>query len=234
MTIYIRPEDRDTRYPLWHVLYQCRVPYIQSMSVEELAQKGMHTTGIAAYDHAMAWEPRLMSIPVVRIIELWHSGANVHMVNADTYVRQIYEDIQKHLAAWTQHINQTYNIRSIPEEDLKIMDEFNNVMWEHAKWIDKKVTWDGMLGSRLNTPSIASFSSFWEKRDRIKNEEDAKKSNQVGGRFTSKRGLEFVADPASHLDELKRVNSIDHMGQEAPDIHPARTTWADLMNQYTR
>lgn len=233
MTIYIRPENRDTRYNLWHVLYQCRVPYIQSMSVEELAQKGMHVTGIAAYDHATAWEPRLISIPVVRMIELWHSGANVYLVNADQHVRQIYEDIQKHLAAWTQHINQTYNIRHIPEEDLKLMDEFNSVMWEHAKWVDKKVTWDGMLASRA-VPSIASFSSFWEKRDKLANEESAKKANMVGGRFTSKRGLEFIPDPETHLAELKRVGSISHIGQEAPDIHPARTTWADLMNQYSR
>lgn len=234
MSVYIRPEERDTRYPLWYIPYECRVPYIQSMSIEELSQKGIYISGVPAYDHATAWEPRLMGLSVVRMIEMWHNGANIQLVNADSYVRKIYDDIQAHLQAWTNHINTTYNLRNYPEEELKIMDDFNGVMYEHAKWIDKKVTWDGMIGSRKLTPSIATFSSFWDKRDRTRTEEERTKTTRMGERYKPKNGLEFVADPTSNAAEIARLNSMDHAGKEPIDIHPARTTWADLLNQYSR
>ncbi len=204
------------------------------MSIDELGKKGIYVSGVAAYDHATAWEPRLMSISVVRMTELWHGGANIHLVDADKYVRQIYEDIQKHLNAWTEHLNTTYNVRNYPEEDLKILDDFNSMMYEHAKWIDKKTTWDGMLASRNNIPSIATFSNFWEKRDKLKTEEERQAGSRMGGRYKTKSGLEFISDPATQAAEVQRLSDMDHTGKEALDIHPARTTWSDLMDQYKR
>lgn len=234
MTVYIRPSERDTRYALWHIPYQCRVPYIQSMSIEELSRKGIYVSGVPAYDHATAWEPRLMSLSVVRMVEMWHNGANIHLVDADKHVRTIYEDIQKHLSAWTEHLNVTYNVRNYPEEELKLLDDFNAMMYEHAKWIDKKTTWDGLLTSRAAVPSIATFSAFWEKRDKIKAEEERTAPSRMGERYKTKSGLEFIADPASKAAEVARLSSMDHAGKEAIDVHPARTSWSELMDQYKR
>ena len=52
---YIRPENRDTRYALWFDRYQCRVPYIQTLSIDELSENGLPTSGDIHHDHAMQW-----------------------------------------------------------------------------------------------------------------------------------------------------------------------------------
>lgn len=236
MTIYIRPQDRDTRYPLWHIPYRCRVPYIQTMSVEELAEKGIYTSGVAAYDHATAWEPRLISISVVKMIMLWSQGANIYIVDMDSACRQIYDDIQKHLEAWVAHINSSYNLRNYPEEDLKMMDQFNAVMYEHAKWVDRKVTWDGLLASRKSTTvSIASFNEFFNKRDRELQEARRKKNGAMGAaRYQSERGLQFVEDPSTRRAEYLKLADMSHAGRDAPDPAAPRMAWQDLLERHSR
>lgn len=236
MTVYIRPEDRDTRYPLWYVLYKVRVPYIQSMTVEELSQRGIYTSGIGAYDHATAWEPRLMSVPIVRIIELWHNGANVYIVDIEKHCRPIYEAVQKHLEAWAHYKSSAYNLNNYPEEDLKIMDDFNNVMYEHAKWVESKRTWDGLISNRNVRASIATISDLWDKNAKIRREEEDKKRGSVENRrYNSKRGdLKFSSDPVTHRKLLEEVADMSHAGKPAVDIHPKRTSWSDLIEQYGR
>lgn len=236
MTVYIRPENRDTRYPLWHIPYQVRVPYIQTLTVEELAEKGIYTSGVAAYDHATAWEPRLISISVVKMIMLWNQGANIYIVDMENCCRQIYEDIQKHLEAWVAHINTSYNLRTYPEEDLKLMDQFNTVMYEHAKWVDRKKTWDGLIANRKSTTvSIATFNDFFNKRDKERQEEIRKRDGAFGaGRFQSKRGLQFIGDPNTRREEINRYSDMSHAGRDAPDLSGPRMTWQDLLERRGR
>ena len=105
MSTYIHPNNRDTRYPLWFDRYRCRVPFIQTLSIEELEQNGLPSSGDRYHDHAMQWEPRLMSIPIVRMAELWASGANISLVDSKDSP-QIYKAISAHLFAWKAHIEQ--------------------------------------------------------------------------------------------------------------------------------
>jgi hypothetical protein len=133
MAQYIRPENRDTRYALWHVRYPCRVPYIQTLSIDQLMEDGLPTSGDIHHDHAMQWEPRLLSLPIHRMAELWSAGANISLLKRDD-APKIYEAIMAHLHAWKDHIQNAYHPRNPPYDDLLVLDQFANIVYEHAKF----------------------------------------------------------------------------------------------------
>lgn len=133
MSLYIHPRNRDTRYPLWFHRYECRVPFIQTLDMDDLEENGMPTSGDRHHDHAMQWEPRLISIPIHRMAELWSSGANVSLVNrADA--PKIFEAIHAHLLAWKSHIENSYHPVQPPYEDLMALDQFASVVYEKARF----------------------------------------------------------------------------------------------------
>ena len=130
---YIHERNRDSRYPLWFDRYQVRVPYIQTLSVEELSEDGLPTSGDIHHDHAMQWEPRLISLPIHRMAELWSQGANIALVKYSD-APLIFDAISKHLHAWKEHIANSYNPIIPPYEDLLTLDQFANIIYEHAKF----------------------------------------------------------------------------------------------------
>ena len=130
---YIPERNRDTRYALWFDRYQCRVPYIQTLSIDELSENGLPTSGDIHHDHAMQWEPRLISLPIHRIAELWNEGANISLVKR-TDAPKIFDAISKHLHAWKDHIANSYHPSTPPYDDLLLLDQFANVIYEHAKF----------------------------------------------------------------------------------------------------
>lgn len=130
---YIPPENRDSRYALWYVRYQCRIPYIQTLSIDELMEDGLPTSGDMHHDHATQWEPRLMSLPIHRMAELWSSGANVSLLKRED-APKIYEAIMTHLYAWKDHIEHAYHPRTPPYDDLLVLDQFANIVYEHARY----------------------------------------------------------------------------------------------------
>lgn len=130
----ISPKNRDTRYPLWYVLYQVRVPFIQTLSLEELEEYGLPTSGDKHHDHAMLWEPKLISIPIHRMVDLWSSKANISLVNRSDSVK-IYEAIARHLNAWRNFIEDSVHPTTPPTEDLLAMDAFASTIYDHAKVI---------------------------------------------------------------------------------------------------
>lgn len=129
---YIRPENRDTRWALWYVRYQCRVPYIQTKSLEELEEYGLPTSGDRHHDHAMMWEPILKSIPIHQMADLWKNGANISLVKASD-APLIFEAISAHLHAWKDHLLHSYHPVKPPYDDLLVLDGFANVVYQHAR-----------------------------------------------------------------------------------------------------
>lgn len=128
---YIPPENRDTRYALWHVRYKVRVPYISTISADDLERDGMYTSGDPHHDHAMQWEPKLCELPIHRIAELYGQGANVSLVNRKD-VAEIYKAITLHLTAWRYHIHDAFHPVTPPIDDLLLLDQLAAVIYPHA------------------------------------------------------------------------------------------------------
>lgn len=128
---YIPPENRDTRYALWHVRYKVRVPYISTISADDLEQFGMYTSGDKHHDHAMQWEPKLCELPIHRIAELYGQGANISLVNRED-TANMYKAITLHLSAWRNYLHDTYHPVDPPVDDLLLLDQLAAKLYPHA------------------------------------------------------------------------------------------------------
>ncbi|BAW19206.1 hypothetical protein [Ralstonia phage RP31] len=223
MSGYIRPENRDTRYALWHVRYQCRVPYIQTLNIDELEAWGLPTSGDVHHDHAMQWEPRLISIPIHRMADLWSGGANVSLVNrADA--PKIYEAISAHLFAWKNHIENSYHPTKPPYEDLLVLDQFANIIYEHAKFaydknfVDKhfRISSRGAIGRRAMLNSMTRI-------------DERRRENAERG-MTELRNIDFVEAAPRYNPDAERT-FVDYSGRDqAPDA-PARNSLAKFFKK---
>lgn len=130
---YIPPKERDTRYPLWYVLYECRVPWHQMRTIEEIEMFGTPSNGTRERDMDMLNENRDISIPIVRMAELYGQGATVFLVHQNK-TKEIYEVISDHLKAWKTRLEWQFNAGDVPIDDLQLLDRFANSVYEHAKY----------------------------------------------------------------------------------------------------
>lgn len=220
---YIPPQNRDTRWALWFVRYQCRVPFIQTLSIEELEQNGLPTSGDRHHDHAMQWEPRLISIPIHRMVDLWKDSANISLVNKED-APKIFEAISAHLHAWKDHIANSYHPSLPPYEDLLAMDQFANIIYSHAKFaydvtfIDKhfRMASKTSIGRRAMLSSIAAV----EQR-RIEDEEKG---------IVRIRNIDFTeAVPRYNPDATRTF--IDYSGKNREVVAPSRNSMAQFFKK---
>lgn len=126
-------EQRGTAYWIFEELFVCQIPYIQMLDLEELQEYGMPTSGDASYDYGTANEMRQIMIPISEMVKYYAKGVQVYVVDpADT--KRIYERISDHLIAWKEKLSKSLNMSGAPLEDLKLMDQFANAVYEHAKY----------------------------------------------------------------------------------------------------
>lgn len=150
---WIPYDQRDTAWWIWNELYQCSIPYIQMLTMEELQEFGMPTSGDAAYDYSTANELRQVMIPISEMVKYYHRGAQVYVTNpADT--KRIYDRISDHLIAWKQKLTKSLNMRNAPLEDLKLMDQFANAVYEHAKFQFTDDTIASILTNRVDNRQL--------------------------------------------------------------------------------
>lgn len=151
------PEDqRTTAYYLFHNLFLCRVPNIQTMSSEYIRLHGMPSTGDPALDKHAAGEMVMRMITINRMMELVTSGARIEVVNKDD-TKSIYEYITNHLTAWKTELRYTMghpNPKVV--RDLIEMDNFANLVYEHAKYHFSPDAIDSDLARKLD--GMLSFS----------------------------------------------------------------------------
>lgn len=220
MAVYIKPQNRDTRYPLWFVRYQCRIPYIQLLSIEELEENGLPTSGDIHHDHAMQWEPRLVSLPIHRMAELWSNGANISLVNR-LDAPKVFEAISKHLHAWKDHIMHSYHPNKPPYEDLLILDQFASVVYDKAKFaydenfVEKhfKLSSNTAIGRRAMLTSMARI--------------DKKRQDNAERGIVELRNIEYKeAVPRYNPDEESTF--IDYSGRNKEIVAPQRNSLASF------
>lgn len=123
----------DTRYWIFKELFHVRVPYIQMLNVDELAFFGMPHSGDPVFDRQTPQELRDIMIPISEMVKYYHKGTHVYIVGEQT-PKIIYEHITNHLLAWKNQIQSQMNLSNVPIDDLKLLDEFANSIYEHAKY----------------------------------------------------------------------------------------------------
>lgn len=125
---YIPEHERDTRYPLWCVLYDCSVPWHQMRTVDEIQNESYQLSGDAQLDQASLTEMRNVKLPVQRIAELVDDGARVMLQDPWKHASTIYYAILAHLNAWNQRMSFGINDSRMPKDDLRKLDSLANVL----------------------------------------------------------------------------------------------------------
>ena len=233
MTVYISPENRDTRYNLWYVTYPCTAPYIQTRSIEEIKEYGTRISQNKAYDDAAAWERHRCALTVVQMIQHWMNGVNLNIIDLDKYARKIYDDLEAHLKAWGEHMDRAFNSRKVPEADLIAMDEFCALMYKHAKWIEVKHYYSGLLQPKKAIPSRATLGQFWAEQDKIK--ERQREQGVIDDKLLVQTynfgGIEYVKDTNRMLEEIRKAGAQAFAGKLPLDIYPARESFVNRMKE---
>ena len=122
---------RDTRYYIFKKLFNCRISNIQSMSVDYLQHFGMPVSGHPEYDKEISHELIERLLPISEMVKYFNDGVTVEVVNySDTKV--IYEYITDHLNFWKNRIEDSFNARGAPIDDLIVMDRFAMSVYKHA------------------------------------------------------------------------------------------------------
>jgi hypothetical protein len=126
------PEE-DTTIGIWDDLYKVRIPVKFTYSVEYLKEYGLPSSGNKDIDKEQFNQRMTTFMSIDKMVEYYKQGCPIYIVDKDD-TKKIYDAISKHLNAWKQQIDYGLNVGSAPFEDLITLDQFANVVYEHAKY----------------------------------------------------------------------------------------------------
>jgi hypothetical protein len=159
--------NQDTTIAIWDNLYIAKYPDILTRSEEYISTFGIHITGDSGIDleSSRRWITGMINIDTM--IEYYKSGIPFKVLN-DSDLMKIYDSVSAHLVAWREYIKNTYNGTKAPYDDLMLMDEFANNLFESVK--------QSNLLNKASAPIIRRLlsSNLFEKRpneELLKNKE---------------------------------------------------------------
>lgn len=172
------PPITDTTAYLWDYLFKCRIPNLQTMSEEYIRFFGMPTTGDPGIDQAMADQWITTMIPISKMVEYSKQGISIKIVKYDD-VKTIYSYISLHLQAWKNQIGNGLNIGDAPIDDLIALDEFANLVYDHAKYQFTRSMADSILARHLNGVTKFNKTNFFKPDINITNPDNITKINDA-------------------------------------------------------
>ncbi len=142
-------EDKPSSYYIFEILFRVRVPQLQTTSATYLKIFGAPTTGHNGYDRDLMNQLIDTAIPISKMVEYFGKGIPVRIVRQDD-TKLIYDYIEKHLLAWRRQLEHGLNIGNAPVDDLILMDQFANSVYEHAKYNFTKEIADSLFVRQLS------------------------------------------------------------------------------------
>lgn len=152
--------EQDTTTKIWDWYFKVRVPYLQSRDINELRLTGVNITGVKEVDADIKNQWVTTMMPIAYMVELYQKNIPVKVVDyKDTKI--IYDYISEHLHAWKQQLQKGINVGGAPISDLIAMDEFANLVYEHAKHQFTREIADSLLGKHLQSIHRFNIHTFF-------------------------------------------------------------------------
>lgn len=146
--------NKDTTIAIFDILYKCRIPVVATKSLEEIKLFGMYSTGDKNMDKAQSREMTTTYLSIASMADYYSQGAQVAIVD-HSEVKQIYEDVTRHIMAWREVLDSGINIGLAPVDDLIALDQFAAAVYEHAKF-----NFDRTVVDSINIKYLAKVGSF--------------------------------------------------------------------------
>ena len=124
---------KPSTYYIFEIRFRVLYNYQASRSAGHLKLYGTPTVGNEDIDRSVLKQRTDAYLTINDMLELYKKGVSVEIVDRAN-CKDIYECISYHLSAWRAYLSTGLNNNAAPLDDLKLMDEFANSVYEHAKW----------------------------------------------------------------------------------------------------
>lgn len=129
----IETNKNSVQYRIWHDTFLCQMRNIDTMSIDYLKIFGTLDSGDPSLNNESMNELVLRRLTIIEMIKFFNQGINVFIKKAEDS-KTIYILIQQHLQNWAREVQYALRQDSIPREELAIMEQFADAVYEHAKW----------------------------------------------------------------------------------------------------
>lgn len=114
-------------------IYRVRIPYLQSRHPEDIKKHGVVLSGVPSIDKDIINQWVTVMIPVKTMLDYHKNFVPIKIPDPED-VKQIYDNVQNYIFAWRNKLQYSINNGVAPIEDLILMDEFANKIYNHAKY----------------------------------------------------------------------------------------------------
>lgn len=191
-----REELQEAGAIIWERLYKVKVPYIDTLSSEELQNRGVPTCGISEFDQAAYTERITVMITIDAIAEYFRKGVAVQVVEyAD--LEDMYNVINRYLAVWSRILKQSVNAEKVPGEDLLLLDRLADKLYDQSRRfngprLNLRQSMETFFGMKLRGRNTG-FLQNAEKNEPIEDGKHASFANVIGASlFTSVNSAPMV------------------------------------------
>ncbi len=153
----------DTSKYIFDYLYTCRVPIYATLTENELRTFGTVYTGNPDIDRGTREQLITVMWPISKMAIHFAKG-DIVRVSKYSDTKEIYERVQAHLLAWQERLNFAVNVGDAPLQDLIILDEFANSVYEHAKFTFTTEYVENLLVRDMKAISAINMGNIFKPR----------------------------------------------------------------------
>jgi len=153
----------DTTEHIWDYLYKIQVPFLQSRSDGELEKYGTYLSGNEDVDTDIGLDMMTTMKSIAQMIVYYKEGVSIGLINVNDS-KSIYDAIQRHLEAWSEQLEVGINIGDAPIDDLIIMDEFANNVFDVSKHLYEVGYSDNIIIKKLGFNNRIGPHNFFKSK----------------------------------------------------------------------
>lgn len=191
MNVWIPPEKRSPHHDIFHKTFYCRVPYGLSRSEEDIEMFGNYVSGDEIKDAETQNEMIHCYIPISKMIEYYRRGVVVHVIDGAKYTPIIYDIVHTYLKFRESYMaNEGYNPSATLMQDLYDLDEFANIVYQHAVPHFQRTT-DSIMAKGFGKTQTITSGDFMERfyRNRDAREKGLKTGPQAAPVYEERKSV---------------------------------------------
>lgn len=186
------------KYIIFHKSYLVRVKNIDTLDKEYIQQRGLPYTGDHVLDSTFANEIIDKYVTIAQMAEWFSQGITIRIKNESDMI-EIYQVIYKHLQSFQQALDSSYNISSVPVEDLKKLSNFASTIFPHIGNTDF-IKEETKLPEFYSSYSAIDMSKIF--RPIPKSQEKKQEQERINNHYNN---VPVELETAPHEDILKEI-----------------------------
>lgn len=144
-------------------LYKVRLPYLRSRTEAEMRLYGTTLSGVKAIDNDIINQDMTTWISISDMLEYYKKGVEIK-ITAVVDTKSIYDTISEYINYWKVKLERGVNLGSAPIEDLIALDEFANLVYDHAKYQFTREVAQSFMARQLTSNQFVNASNLFNNR----------------------------------------------------------------------